>query len=467
MPATAFSALSADERAAALVDRGTLALMARDGDQRGSLVTGRGRIDGRDAVLVLTDGQQRGGTVGMVEARQFSEAVGETARRPSALVICWDTGGVRVQEGPAALAAMSAVGIALAELALRGVRVVSVVSGTRGCFGAPAVVAALGHATLQTANAFWGLTGPQLIERGADAAEVARQMMSAAARRRGGHATAVVADSAAAIRRAVARVLARPLRRVGGRQILLDCVQRTAMLVEQLTPAPPVPVVPKRRRDFFSYSLRRQWRTVGPAVRIDHVHAVWGELGGQPVMGIIIGPERSHDGVGVADAHAVLQAVEIAAAASPRRAPAPIVTFLFCRGHATTLRDERAGLPRALADCLRGLVTARLLGHPLICVLGGGAYGAAYLALAAPCHRILAIRGTTVAPMAPRVLAAFQHLRGIRDASDTPPDLARMIPQIRIVDSVIRLPRALADELAVARRAAAQSPPVRRFARAI
>ena len=180
-------------------------------------------------------------------------------------------------------------------------------------------------------------------------------------------------------------------------------------------------------------------------------------------MGIIIGPERSQEGVGVADAHAVLRAVELPPRAS-RRAPAPIITFLFCRGHASTLAEERAGLPRALAGCLRGLVVARLLGHPVLCVLGGGAYGAAYLALAAPSHRILAIRGTTVAPMAPRVLAAFQRLRGIRAAPDTPPDLARMIPEIRIVESVVRLPRALAEELTLARRAGAAERPTRRFA---
>jgi acetyl-CoA carboxylase alpha subunit len=159
----------------------------------------------------------------------------------------------------------------------------------------------------------------------------------------------------------------------------------------------------------------------------------------------------------------VLQAVRAAAAAS-RSTPAPIITFLFCRGHASTLADERAGLPRALAECLRGLVTARVMGHPLLCVLAGGAYGAAYLALAAPSHRILAIRGTAVAPMAPRVLAAFQRLRGIRAAADTPPDLARMIPEIRIVESVVRLPRVLAEELAVARRAAAAQVPHRRTA---
>ena len=104
-------------------------------------------------MLVLTDGRRHGGRVGLVEARQFSEAVGDAARRRCPMVIGWDTGGVRVQEGPAALAAASAIGVGLAELALRGVPVINVISGPRGCFGAPAVMAAAGNATILTASA--------------------------------------------------------------------------------------------------------------------------------------------------------------------------------------------------------------------------------------------------------------------------------------------------------------------------
>jgi malonate decarboxylase beta subunit len=458
-----FSALSPGERAAALVDAGTLAELADGPAARGSLFTARGSVGGRDATLILTDGRARGGTIGLAEAQQFSRALAEAERRRSAIVVCWDTGGVRVQEGTAALAATSAVGVALVQHAQRCAPVVSVVSAPRGCFGAPAVIAGAGSATLLTANALWGLTGPQLLDSGPRADTAARAAMSAAARQRRGHATALVADSAAAIRRAVSAVLARRPRRVGGRRILAAGVRATAALL------PHVPALREaesdgsaRRRDFFAYSFRRQWQPLGDSIRLGHVHAAWGDLSGNPAMAIIVGPERSQDGIGVADAHGVLRAVELAAERS-RRTPAPIITFLFCRGHASTLAEERAGLPRALAECLRGMVAARLLGHPLICVLGGGAYGAAYLALAAPSHRILAIRGTTVAPMAPRVLAAFQRLRGIRAAPATSPDLARMIPEIRIVESVVRLPRVLADELVVARRAAAQQPPLRRF----
>jgi acetyl-CoA carboxylase alpha subunit len=168
-------------------------------------------------------------------------------------------------------------------------------------------------------------------------------------------------------------------------------------------------------------------------------------------MAIIVGPERTHEGVGIEDAHTVARMVRTAVADGGRER-APIIVFLFCRGHAHDVDAERAGLPVALAECMKGLAVAGLAGHPLLCILGGGAYGAAYLSLAAPCHRVLAIRGTTVAPMAPRVLAAFQQLKGAREAPDTPQDLARLIPEIRIVESVVALPRVLRQEVADARR---------------
>jgi acetyl-CoA carboxylase beta subunit len=79
------------------------------------------------------------------------------------LLIVFDTGGVRVEEGPAALAAVSAVGASLARLSLSGGRTISVISGPRGCFGALAVMAAVPDHVAMAANCHWGLTGPKLI----------------------------------------------------------------------------------------------------------------------------------------------------------------------------------------------------------------------------------------------------------------------------------------------------------------
>jgi malonate decarboxylase beta subunit len=445
--ATPFSALSAAERAAALADPGTLHLLSAD--PAASVVTAQIAIDGRRALVALTDGRLRGGTVGRVEARHLSELVALAERRRIPVVMGWNTGGVRVQEGPAALGEASALGVRLTRLALSGTPLVTFVSGPRGCFGAPSVIAAVGHATMLTRDALWGLTGPQLLEGGAEDHDAARAVMAAPARRRAGLRPA----SRRTPRQrwhAVAAALAAPLTRVGATAALDRCLAVTGRLLAQLDP-PEADAAPRRtrQRDFFAYSFRGQWRTTEPSVRLGLVHAAWGELRGTRTLGIILGPERSPHGIGVAEAHAVLQAVRQAVRTAPG---VPIVTFLFCRGHASDLRQERAGISRALAECLRGLTVARLAGHPLVCVLGGGAYGAAYLSIAAPSHRILAIQGTTVAPMAPRVLATFRRLRALQDAAQTGDDLAALIPEIRIVESVVRLPRALGEEFAAVRR---------------
>ena len=444
---TPFTALSAAERAAVLADPGSLQILSAESGA--SVVTAQAAIDGRRVLLALTDGHVRGGTVGRGEARQLGELVALAEKRRIAVVMCWNTGGVRVQEGPAALGEASALGVRLTRLALSGVPLVTLVSGPRGCFGAPSVIAAVGHATLLTRDALWGLTGPQLLEGGAAEHEAARMVMAAPARRRAGHASGMVDDSRTAVRQAIAAALAAPLTRVGATTALARGRAVTARLLAQLEPPEASPgTVRARQRDFFAYSFRGQWRTLEQSVRLGLVHAAWGELRGIRTLGIILGPERSPHGIGVADAHAVLQAVEQAVRTAPG---APIVTFLFCRGHASDLRQERAGVSRALAECLRGLTVARLAGHPLLCVLGGGAYGAAYLSIAAPSHRILAIQGTTVAPMAPRVLATFRQLRELHDSAHASDDLAAMIPGIRIVESVVRLPRALGEELSAVR----------------
>jgi hypothetical protein len=49
--------------------------------------------------------------------------------------------------------------------------------------------------------------------------------------------------------------------------------------------------------------------------------------------------------------------------------------------------------------------------------------------------------------MAPQVLRAFQALRGQKAGQEASGQLAELIPDIRMVESVIRLPRVLGEEL--------------------
>jgi malonate decarboxylase beta subunit len=455
MTARAFSALGAAERAAALFDEGTFRTLF--GPKGQSLLLGRGRIDGRLVLAAFTDGAVRGGTFGKHEAGLLARLVEKVDRQlkdQPCLIIGFDTGGVRIQEGPAALAALSAVAVSLARLTLHGVRALSLISGKRGCFGAPSVMAALPGRVVMTADCNWGLTGPSIIggvrsepEQGERSGFAAT---SSASRKRNGDVHAVVADDVDSVRAELRRFVGSPLPKVSP---LADHIAAGAKLTRQLqvrlrrSRAYRAPARVQRRRDLLRYSFRGQWKPSGPLERSGLVEAAFGTLAGRSALSLIIGPERIEgSGVGIEEA-ALVTAMVRRAGRMPGEKPV-ILVFLFCQGHVVDVTQERFGLPRALAACLRTMVAARLRGHPIITVLGGGTYGAAYLALAAPSHRILAMRGTSIAPMAPEVLRAFQTLRGPKAGQEPEAQLAELVPDIRIVESVIRLPRALRDEIA-------------------
>jgi malonate decarboxylase beta subunit len=452
-----FSALRAAQRAEALLDSGSFLALTDIGSE--ALIAGSGLLAGMPVLIALMDGHVRGGTMGLREsgilARLADAAKSGHVRgkQPAALIIGFDTGGVRVEEGPIALAAASAVGVALARLTLLGVRVAAIISGPRGCFGAPAVMAALPERIIMTADAHWGLTGPKLLEGildGAASEQTALAATSASTRLHNGDAHAVVADRIDALRDQLHDFVHETVcadasleERIAVSALVTARLQTQLRAAGASSQPPPV----TRRRDLLRYSFRGQWKPGATVERSGLIHAALGTLADRPALGFIIGPEQVRGGgVGIQEA-AVVTAMLDRVVQQTGRERAAILTFLFCQGHAVDYAQERFGLPRALAECLRAMVAARLLGHPIVSVLGGGTYGAAYLALAAPSHRILAMRGTSVAPMAPQVLHAFQALRGPKAGQEAEAQLAELIPDVHMVESVIRLPRVLREEL--------------------
>lgn len=456
--------MRAARRAEALLDPGTF-LPLTDVTTDAPFLAGAGFIGGAPVLLALTDGHVRGGTIGVRESGILariteSASTGQVrGQRPVALILGFDTGGVRVEEGPIALAAASAVGVALARLTLSGMHLAAVISGPRGCFGAPAVMAALPERIIMTADAHWGLTGPKLLGGLFDGTTPEQEgfaATSAHTRVANGDAHVVVPDDADAVRAQLRGMVRDLVADSAGARIasLEERLAASASATDHLqtrlynasSTARHETALP-RRRDLLRYSFRGQWQPTGPIRRHGLVHAALGNLRNRPALGFIVGPEQARgSGVGIEEAAVVTDMLRIAAERGGTER-ASILTFLFCQGHAVDFTQERFGLHRALAECLRAMVAARLRGHPIISVLGGGTYGAAYLALAAPSHRILAIRGTAVAPMAPQVLKAFQALRGQKTGQEASAQLAELIPDIRMVESVIRLPRVLGEEL--------------------
>ena len=422
MPTTSFSARSVAARAEALLDAGTLEVLPPEGDERPALLTVRGRLGGRRA-RGADRRPSRGGTVGHAEARQLSSSSPLAEDGAGRVVMGWDTGGVRVQEGPAALADASALGVRLTRLALIGMPRGDLVSGPRGCFGAPSVIAAAGHARRSRATRSGG-SPARSYSKPARPRSRSRPRRDGGARRGGAPAMRAASRttprrrcgtrlSAGSPRRSRAsapprhsrsprghRPPPRPARSAGATPPRRRA-RASADLLRLLVPRPVAPTEP-------SFRARSRARGMGRAGGRDARH--------HPRPGALAARDRRRGG-----------ARRPAGGAPPsRRGPRPAADRdlpLLPRPRQRSAPGARR-LPRALAECLRGLIGARLAGHPLVCVLGGGAYGAAYLSIAAPSHRILAIQGTTVAPMAPRVLATFRRLRALHDAAQTADDLA-------------------------------------------
>jgi len=461
-----FSTLRALERAEAILDRGTFVPVAEVSPET-PFVIGYGFISGTRVAVALSDGHVKGGTIGVREASAIAGLARGLTRAaplgrrgtlpPVPLIIGFDTGGVRVQEGPRALAAASAVGVALARMTLLGVRLAAVISGPRGCFGAPSVMAALPERIIMTEGSHWGLTGPKLLrDMAGEGAQDAFEATSAKVRLANGDAHAVVPDTPTDVRAALVDFvntasagaeLPSLEERIADSARLAARLERRfhrAVARSQWHTSYPAP---RRRRDLLRYSFRGQWEPDGTLRRHGLLQAAHGTLAGFAASALIVGPEESRGGgVGIEEVALATEMIRQSVERAGMQRGA-IVSFLFCQGHAVDPTQERFGLPRVLAECLRAMVAARLCGHPLVSILGGGTYGAVYLALAAPSHRILALRGTSVAPMAPRVLRAFQGLKGETDEADGAHQLAVLIPDVHTVASVIRLPRVLHAEL--------------------
>lgn len=179
-----FVELGARQRAAALLDRGSLrelldpfarikspwleaqGIVAQADD---GVVVAKGTLGGRPAVVAAIEGNFQGGSLGEVGGAKIAgalELAAEDNRRgiPTCAVLLLETGGVRLQEANLGLAAIAEVQAAIVELR-QYQPVIGVVAGPVGCFGGMSIAAALCSHLLVTREARLGLNGPQVIEQ--------------------------------------------------------------------------------------------------------------------------------------------------------------------------------------------------------------------------------------------------------------------------------------------------------------
>jgi malonate decarboxylase beta subunit len=184
------------------------------------MVVAKGTIDGQPAVAIAIEGAFQGGSMGEVSGAKMAAALELAAEdnrngTPTRAVLCFETGGVRLQEANLGLAAIADIHAAIVDLR-RYTPVIGIIAGTVGCFGGMSIAAGLCSTLIATREARLGLNGPQVIEQEAGIDEYDSRdrpfiwsMTGGEVRARSGLVDTLVADGQQAVKNAMRAALAK------------------------------------------------------------------------------------------------------------------------------------------------------------------------------------------------------------------------------------------------------------------
>ncbi len=184
------------------------------------MVVAKGTIDGQPAVAIAIEGAFQGGSMGEVSGAKMAAALELAAEdnrngTPTRAVLCFETGGVRLQEANLGLAAIADIHAAIVDLR-RYTPVIGIIAGTVGCFGGMSIAAGLCSTLIATREARLGLNGPQVIEQEAGIDEYDSRdrpfiwsMTGGEVRARSGLVDTLVADGPQAVKNAMRAALAK------------------------------------------------------------------------------------------------------------------------------------------------------------------------------------------------------------------------------------------------------------------
>ncbi|HOB87986.1 MAG: biotin-independent malonate decarboxylase subunit beta [Bacillota bacterium] len=205
------------------------------------VVVGLGTVGKAPAVVVSQESKFLGGGVGEAHGTKMVMAIrlalrgqeilesrskSSESRGRVAVVISFDTGGVRLQEANAGLLAHSEVMDAFQ--AARGkVPIIGIVGGTVGCFGGMGFVAASVDVLIMSDVGRLGLTGPGVIEEVVGTEEFDAANRALVWRTTGGRhrfitrdADFIVEDTMKAFREKVAEVASWPIEKIASKRII-------------------------------------------------------------------------------------------------------------------------------------------------------------------------------------------------------------------------------------------------------
>ena len=129
-----------------------------------ALITGKGEVGGRTAIICAMELSFVGGSLGSVVGEKITRAIEHSIGSHTPLIIFSASGGARMQEGALSLMQMAKISAALARLDDAGLPFLSVLTDpTTG--GVTASFAMLGDLNIAEPGALIGFAGPRVIEQ--------------------------------------------------------------------------------------------------------------------------------------------------------------------------------------------------------------------------------------------------------------------------------------------------------------
>jgi malonate decarboxylase beta subunit len=181
------------------------------------MIVGRGRLDGRKVLLAAQEGRFMGGSFGEVHGAKLTGLLraARDAGPDVAVLILFDTGGVRLQEANAGELAIAEIMRAMIEARANGARIVGLIGGRAGCYGGGGIIAGCCSALIVSEQGRISVSGPEVIETNKGVEEfdsrdraLVWRSMGGKHRRLIGGAEFFVDDTAESFREAAVRALA-------------------------------------------------------------------------------------------------------------------------------------------------------------------------------------------------------------------------------------------------------------------
>ena len=131
-------------------------------DLADAVVSGMGKIGGREVSMAAMDFSFIGGSMGSVVGEKIARAIERALERKTPLIIISCSGGARMQEGILSLMQMAKTSALLAQLQKKGLPFISVLTNPTTA-GVMASYASLGDVIIAEPKALLGFAGPRVI----------------------------------------------------------------------------------------------------------------------------------------------------------------------------------------------------------------------------------------------------------------------------------------------------------------